>query len=226
MATTETSDQFTPDLPEATQIQPLLRQLAQPKRAHEVNDERFDEIYPSWAGRNSKSHWTPVQVAVRVADLLTEGQPRIKILDIGSGVGKFCLVGALASPRATFHGIEQRPHFVELAQRLSTHYRIARTSYFHADLATWDWRRYHAIYLYNPFQENRLPGLCLDRTVELEKRKYDSYVSITQDRLRQMPSGTRVATYHGFGGAFPENYVRRLAEYCVRGPLEIWEKRR
>ena len=41
-------------------------------------------------------HWTPVHVARRAAQFLVTG-PETRVLDVGSGPGKFCLVGALAT---------------------------------------------------------------------------------------------------------------------------------
>ncbi len=35
-----------------------------------------------------------------------------KVLDIGSGVGKFVLAGAYYKPQAVFFGVEQRRHLV------------------------------------------------------------------------------------------------------------------
>ena len=80
----------------------------------ELTDLEFDRVYPSWVRRLSDMHWTPVEVARRAAALLAV-DPTTRVLDVGSGVGKFCLIGALTT-RATFVGIEQRENLVTVAR--------------------------------------------------------------------------------------------------------------
>src|SRR6185437_914320 len=75
--------------PSAGAREALLRRL---KNAT-LTDSDFDAIYPAPVRRVSASFWTPVSVAVRAADLLVD-DPSTRVLDIGSGVGKFCIVGA------------------------------------------------------------------------------------------------------------------------------------
>src|SRR4051794_37888374 len=60
-----------------------------------VSDRVFDAVYPSWARQKSSLHWTPVHIAVRAATLLAERRGA-RLLDIGAGVGKFCIVAAAA----------------------------------------------------------------------------------------------------------------------------------
>jgi len=36
--------------------------------------------------------------------------------------------------------------------------------------------------------------------------------------------GTRVVTYHGFGGVMPDSYRLALRERCYSGLLELWVK--
>jgi len=48
----------------------------------------------------SLKQWTPLAIARKAAEFLAE--PGSKVLDIGSGIGKFCLTGAFFNPEATF----------------------------------------------------------------------------------------------------------------------------
>ena len=79
-----------------------------------VTDFRFDQVFPIEMRRLSETHWTPVEVAIRAAELLVE-HDKTRILDVGSGCGKFCLVAAL-SCLGQFIGVEQRPHLVDIAR--------------------------------------------------------------------------------------------------------------
>jgi hypothetical protein len=138
-------------------------------------------------------------------------------------VGKFCFVAALSTPARLF-GIEQRRHFVETAQAIVHRYRIPRVAFACRNLKDTDWSEFQGVYLFNPFQENQTPENRLDSSVELRRDLFDEYVRCTEARLATLKKGSRVATYHGFGGSFPRAYRRRRLEFCERGPLELWEK--
>lgn len=82
-----------------------------------IDDSRFNELYPAHIKNLAARHWTPVDVAEMAARYLVE-KSGDRILDIGSGAGKFCLVGA-ACTRGMFYGVEQRESLVELSSALA-----------------------------------------------------------------------------------------------------------
>jgi predicted RNA methylase len=207
---------------EFLQEERLSRWIDRVRRNAPISDAALDEIYPSSIQQLSRTHWTPIEVIRRATSLLVTFEGT-RVLDVGSGVGKFCLVGALVS-KGRFTGIEQRPHFVELANQLVSRYKIPRVNFIHGNFKALDWTAFHSIYLFNPFQENKTPDQRLDNAVPLSRELYSDYVSATTEKLEQMPSGTRVVTYHGFGGNFPSSYERHVSEWCYRGPLELWIK--
>src|SRR5436305_754412 len=69
------------------------------------NDKAFDQLYPEHIRKLSQLHWTPVDIASKAADFLAI--PCARVLDIGSGVGKFCLAAGSFHPETLFFGIEQ-----------------------------------------------------------------------------------------------------------------------
>jgi len=83
----------------------------------DVEDHFFNTLYPLRIKKLSECHWTPVEVAKLAADYLVD-KPNCKVLDIGSGAGKFCLIGA-ASTKGRFYGVEQREGLVKLSQRIA-----------------------------------------------------------------------------------------------------------
>lgn len=192
------------------------------KKGAPLSDNAFDEIYPEPIRRLSKVHWTPIEVIRRATQLLIE-HDGARVLDVGSGVGKFCIVGALISS-GRFYGIEQRKHYVDLANSLVDHYKLARTTFFNGNFEEIDWTAYDAVYLFNPFQENKTPEQRLDDSVPLSRDLYREYVTAAFEKLESLRKGARVVTYHGFGGAFPESYERKISEWCYRGPIELWIK--
>jgi SAM-dependent methyltransferase len=187
-----------------------------------VADRVFDEVFPLPERARSSVYWTPVEVAVRAASLLTN-KAGATILDIGSGVGKFCIVAAAAA-NVNARGLEHRPHLVEIARQAAA--KIGVTPVFEGgtieeqDAATID-----GFYLFNPFAENLTIGADrLDATVELSHDRFWSDVAATEQLLSRARIGARVVTYCGFGGVMPSGFVRAVRERCGGGGLELWVK--
>src|SRR3954469_15119917 len=87
--------------------QERIKVLAEDLRGgRKVTDFRFDQVYSPHIRKLSETHWTSVEVAIRASELLVTSE-RTRVLDVGAGSGKFCIVGALSS-RAQFTGIEHR----------------------------------------------------------------------------------------------------------------------
>jgi hypothetical protein len=136
-------------------------------------------------------------------------------------VGKFCIVGALATG-ARFTGIEHRQHFVEHSRELARRLGVENTEFVHADATTMDWDKYDGIYLFNPFAENLWTPI--DSTVPAEPRLFHQYVQDTKERLRAARKGTRVVTFHGFGASMPAGYRLAWREPAGADLLDLWIK--
>ena len=188
-----------------------------------LGDEQFDALYPSWARRPGRIHWTPVEVARRAAQLLVT-HADMRVLDVGAGVGKFCMVAALTT-QGLFYGIEQRRHLVELAEKTADLLGATNARFLVGNMTTVDWGGYEGFYLYNPFSEC-IPGLMdpIDDTVDLDGSLHGRYIEFVREQLASMRIGTRVMTYHGFGGGMPAGYERVVRERCGNGHLELWTK--
>ena len=130
-----------------------------------IEDERFDQIYPSKVQKLSWRHWTPVSVAVEAAKLLVTG-PRTRVLDVGCGPGKFCLVAA-ALTDARFTGIEQRSDLVAIARRAALKHRLTNVEIIHGNVTDFSFASFDAFYLYNPFEENMFQRQKIDSSVPL-----------------------------------------------------------
>jgi SAM-dependent methyltransferase len=189
-----------------------------------VSDRDFDAaLFPIAARRRSSTFWTPVEVARRAIELLvvTGGT---RVLDVGSGVGKFCIVGS-ALTGAMFLGIEQRARLVDIANEAASRARATSACFVHGDFSNVDIAAFDAIYLFNPFEENAWPrDEWLDDTVTMSLRKAHTDVVRMEQMLERARTGTRVVTYHGFGGDMPPAWVRLLRERSHTGDLELWIK--
>jgi SAM-dependent methyltransferase len=186
-----------------------------------LTDPSFDRVYPAQQRFRSWLHWTPLEVAVRASAMLASGQA-IRVLDVGSGVGKLCLVGALTTP-ATWFGIERDAAMVTAARAAALKLQVEKKAVFTlGDVTRTDWSGFDAFYLFNPFGEYLLHGL--DGAVS-RRDAYRSCIDFTQQQLAAAPPGTRVVTYHGFGGSLPSGYELVHREPAHEDELMLWVRR-
>jgi len=170
------------------------------------DDELFDDQLPRRMRAKAPVYFTPVEVA-RVAARLLAPRRGMRVLDVGSGAGKFSIVAAHMVPGSTFFGVEHRSHLVDVANDLAARARVTNVHFIHADAMAIDWTPYDAFYLFNPFAEFlHERSLAFDGTVDLEPTRFHTCVADTRQRLSAAPLGTRVVTYHGFGAPIPLGY--------------------
>ena len=185
-------------------------------------DRVFDEVFPSSARNASSVHWTPVEVAVRAAHLLA-GRRGATILDIGAGVGKFCLVAAATKMDLRVRGVEHRSHFVAVARDAAKAMNVD-VDFVHGTLDDHAAREVDGVYLFNPFAENLCPPEDrLDDSVECSEMRFWRDIRRTERLLERAPVGTRVVTYCGWGGSMPPEYHLHLRE-ARGGTIELWVK--
>jgi predicted RNA methylase len=133
--------------PSAREIAAMLRTRQQPAEGS------FDRFLPDRLRAASSRHWTPLVVALRVAEWLDELGIRT-VVDLGSGAGKFCVAAALAG-HARLTGIEQRPWLVEAARDLAREFEVDdRVEFIQGVLGNCAVPEADAYYLFNPFGEN------------------------------------------------------------------------
>ena len=186
----------------------------------EITDALFDSLYPRGHRFRSHNHWTPVEVARRACALLAP-QPGESVLDVGSGVGKLCLVGALTTG-ATWVGVESEPHMIRAAEAAVRRLQLGqRVRFVHADATAIDWTAYAAIYMFNPFAE----GLLHARTNAGAHDRFALNIERTRERLASTPIGTRLVTYHGFGGQVPAGFELAHDEPARQDRLCLWVRR-
>lgn len=173
---------------------------------------------------HAETHFTPVLVARYAARLLapTAG---MRVLDIGSGAGKFCVAAAAEVPDCEFIGVEWRPHLVSVANQLARDLGISNVRFICADALTIDWSSYDSFYLFNPFAESICgEAFALDRTIELVSDDFALYVDGVRDRLARARIGTRVVTFHGYGAAPPHGYQVSASDPIGSERLKVWIK--
>jgi SAM-dependent methyltransferase len=201
--------------------------IAEALRRGECPDDRaFDAFLPSSLRILSRQHWTPLSVVARAARWLDELGVR-RVLDLGSGAGKFCVAGALAG-RCQFVGLEQRPELVRAARALARSFGVDDRARFIAgalgDVVLPSAQLY---YLFNPFEENLSDGSeHIARDVELSSDRYARDLAATHQLLCSAPLGTYVLTYNGFGASLPAGYRELRRDPDLPSALRLWRKTR
>ena len=185
-----------------------------------LTDDDFDSIYPRNIRKLASKHWTPISVA-RDASAFLVNTPGTKVLDIGSGAGKFCMIGSLHTA-GDFTGIEQRLELVNLSIKLTTLYSLNNVTFINTNITSVDLTRYDAFYIYNSFFENIDAHDRIDNTVLVNSSLYNSYSMYMKRQLTDLPINTRLATYYTATTMIPENF--KLVESCYDGNLSLWEK--
>lgn len=87
---------------------------------------------------HSARHFTPVNIAIKAAKLLVD-KPTDKILDIGSGVGKFCCIGSAVTD-AHFYGVEKRKTLTNLSNKIKRNYKLKNAHFINNDFTALDFK--------------------------------------------------------------------------------------
>jgi cyclopropane fatty-acyl-phospholipid synthase-like methyltransferase len=138
------------------QPEPNQNENSGEEESRSIEDEKFDQIYPERIRKLSPLQWTPVRVAAEAAKLLVT-QPGTRVLDIGCGPGKFCLVAAALSD-GHFTGVEQRADLAAAAREAAAALRLSNVEIVQDNITNIAFADYDAFYLFNPFEENMLRG--------------------------------------------------------------------
>ena len=186
-----------------------------------ASDEVFNSLYPDHIREVAARHWTPLEVAKKASAFLAT-HPGAKVLDIGSGSGKFCFLAAHFYPAIQFTGIEQREDLVDLCNELGRKLKIDNVQFFHKNISDADLEPYDHFYFYNAFYEN-LPGTQkIDYKVFYSEKLYDYYNLYLYKQLNKKPEGTRLVTYHSLGNEVPPGYEVVNTDYAEF--LKFWVK--
>jgi SAM-dependent methyltransferase len=183
-------------------------------------DANFDDLYPEHIQNLSQMHWTPVDIARRASDFLAI--PGARVLDIGSGVGKFCMVAGFFHPETMFHGIEQREELYTFAEIAKAEISLPNVHFIHGNLTELDFSDYDHFYFYNPFYENIEPDSRIDYAVETSFELYDQYSRLVYQMLAEKPPETRLVTFHAADSQVPPGY--QLVGNSYSRVLKRWIK--
>ena len=186
-------------------VQPFAEPSAQSKNWNKAdllftNDEEFDWLYPEYFQQISLKQWTPLAVARKAAGFLAE--PGAKVLDIGSGIGKFCLAAGYYFPETFFYGVEQRHELILLSEGAKRYTGLLNANFIYANITRINFKEFDQFYFYNSFYENVDPLNRIDDTIETSYSLYAFYSQYLLSVLKEKPPGTRLVTYHSSESMF------------------------
>jgi SAM-dependent methyltransferase len=185
------------------------------------SDKIFNSLYPKPIQEVAEKHWTQLEVARKSAAFLAIS-PDVKVLDIGSGSGKFCLTAAHYHPQTFFYGIEQRANLVELSTELAQKLQLANVSFICDNVTNIDLENFDHFYFYNSFYENVAGTQKIDSSIKYSDELYNYYNRYLYKQLNKKSPGTRLVTYHSFGIETPPNYEIVHTDYNEF--LKFWIK--
>ena len=184
------------------------------------SDDLFNQLYPLPIQGLARRHWTPLGVARKVASFLAVENNRI--LDIGSGVGKFCLAAAYYKPKAFYYGVEQRKSLIYNAETARQLLSLENVSFIPGNFTQLDFRNFDHFYFYNAFYENLSETGRIDHSIDYSGELYNYYNRYLYKQLDKKPAGTRLATFHSLGDEVPQDYHNVGSE--LDNQLKYWIK--
>ncbi|MDP1802017.1 MAG: class I SAM-dependent methyltransferase [Bacteroidota bacterium] len=186
-----------------------------------LTEENFSNLLPEYLQKASKIYFTPLRIAQIATQWLTDDGKK-NVLDIGAGVGKFCVAGARYSD-SYFHGIEYRPSLAELGNTIIKQFEIKNAFIQNTNILDVDFTNFDAFYLYNPFFENLMFRAQLNNEVDLSGSLYGYYYNHTEKELHKTKSGTRLVTFHGNNYEVPDSFEK--IKDAEGGSLKLWVKK-
>lgn len=184
-------------------------------------DETFNSLFPLSMQRLALRHWTPLRITKAIVDFLTPANDA-RVLDIGSGIGKFCLAAGYYKPSAFFAGIEQRSDLVQVAEDAQARLQLSNVHFQHGDFTNVDFSEYDHFYFFNSFYENLSDEHTIDDTIEFSGELYNYYTCCLHKKLADMPTGTRIVTFHSLDDEMPISY--HVVESKFNNRLKCWIK--
>lgn len=183
-------------------------------------DITFDDLFPERIQRLSQMHWTPVDMARKASDFLAI--PNARVLDIGSGVGKFCITAGFFHPETAFYGIEQREALYTFAQLAKDEISLPNVHFIQGNVTGLDFSSFDHFYFYNPFYENIDPDSRIDNAVKISFQLYHRYSRLVYEMLDKKPPETRLVTFHCIDSQVPPGY--QLTGSCYNRAMKMWIK--
>lgn len=186
-----------------------------------TNDTRFNSLYPENIQTLARRHWTPLNIAKMAAGFIAVDD-NVSVLDIGSGVGKFCLGAAYFKPNAIFYGVEQRKNLIQYAENAANTLGLNNVNFIHGNFTQLSFKDFDHFYFYNSFYENLVDTDKIDDSIDYSGELYHYYSRYLSRQLSDTVSGTRLCTFHSMEDEIPRDFCE--VGGALNGLLKFWIK--
>lgn len=186
-----------------------------------LTDEEFDAIFPGHIRKLSHRHFTNFEVSGKAAQWLNEFE-NLKLLDIGCGVGKFCIAAA-SNTKHNITGADFRKDYILIANNIRKRFQLTNVHFINRNILDINFFDFNAFYLFNPFLEQIDQSARMDENYETSPLIYSVYENHVRTQLQKMPAGTVVITYYVTPQQMPFNYT--VVKTHFDGFLKLWVKR-
>lgn len=186
----------------------------------------FEKHLPIHYKELSDRHWSSESAIIAANEFLCH-KKNTRILDIGSGVGKFCILGALKYPHSTFIGVEKRNKLVEVSNQQKIRFNVSNCQFTNADIRTIDFSDYSGFYFFNSFLEYIDSSAKIDSDSYLSREEYIELNSYLFSELSKTKPGTRIVTFHCTNPIIPESFrlvatrQSRLMKFYLKDTVEF-----
>lgn len=194
-----------------------------------LSDHQFHQLFAEKFHAQASMHWTPLRIVQKAAEFLA-ATSQAKILDIGSGAGKFCLAAAFYQPQCFYTGVEQRSELVTAANSAANQLNLSKVNFIHCNILEIDFSNYDHFYFFNPFHENIDPSYAIDEHTVANPdlsdsagvSRYHQYHRYVYKQLNKKPAGTRLVTFHSAENEVPDAF--QVVWASEDDTLKFWEK--
>jgi SAM-dependent methyltransferase len=184
-------------------------------------DADFDTKLAPHYKEISKIHWTPLTIIEEVSSWLNQ-YSSTNLLDIGSGVGKFCLLAAQQST-TQFTGVELREELHTQAIEMQQKMNLSNVQFIRSDIIHIPFEPYDAIYYYHPFCEHLCEADWIKKDQEFSEEQFEQYESFIINQLKNSKTGTLFISYCASRIEMPIDFI--LEDMKFDGVLQLWIKK-
>lgn len=189
-----------------------------------MTDLLFDSELPSSLQKLSPYQWTPVSIVKRTWEFL-KGEEVRSIMDLGSGLGKFCIVlSFLAEDQFPIYGCEDREELLQMATSLQMKWKRKSVCFQKTNFLTSFPYGHSHYYCFNPLYETMKGSHSIDDTKVKSAKLFLQNIQTLKNHLYLCPKGTKLITYHGFGGSVLPGYIVIRKENDNLGEWMVWER--
>lgn len=189
-----------------------------------MTDAFWDSFLPQNFQTLSPFQWTPISVIERTWNFLSHDGVS-SLVDLGSGVGKFCIYLSLLSHHSIdILGLEDREELVNVSESLKKHWEVTKVQFKKENFLNQFPKGHSHYYCFNPLYETMKGTHSIDSNKIKSATQFLKDLQILKQNLLLMKPKSKLITFHGFGGNFLPGFRIILKEEISGGEYLIWER--